>query len=97
MFDICTILGVTASKPERYVPHRWLSVLDVALDTLRLFDSDSVFYHAYLPGSDKKLYADTVKEILDKHEVSASGKESITAFQRSLQKKFSTFTKKGKD
>ena len=69
----------------------------MALDTLRLFDSYSVFYHAYLLGSDKKLYADTVKEILDKHGVSATVKESIAAIQRYLQKKFLTFTKEGKD
>lgn len=35
---ICSVLGIKFTNPQRYVPHRWLSVYDVTVDTIRLFE-----------------------------------------------------------
>lgn len=52
--EIGHILGIHTSRPERYVPH--LSVLEVSLDTLHLWD---VFiYYAFLNRGTRK-YTET--------------------------------------
>ncbi|XP_073672222.1 uncharacterized protein [Paramisgurnus dabryanus] len=43
--EISIILGIHASRSERYIPHRWLSVLDVSLDTLRMWDAFVILSH----------------------------------------------------
>ncbi|KAK9976852.1 hypothetical protein ABG768_018673 [Culter alburnus] len=64
--EISIILGIHASRPERYIPHRWLSVLDVSLDTLRLWDAFVIFYYAFLGNEDRATYKDIVNGILEK-------------------------------
>lgn len=97
LFDLCQILGIKATTPERYVPHRWLSVLDVALDTIRLFDAYTLFYYSFLRLEDRKLYTEIVNDIMQKRLVSETGKKSVTEIQLYLRKKFPSFTKEGKD
>lgn len=94
--EICVILGLKPTAPERYVPHRWLSVLDVAFDTLRLFDAYTLFYYSFLPADDMSVYLDVMKEVLERCSVSAEGKQNIIEMQRSLRQKFSSFTKEGR-
>ena len=36
---ICELMDVKYTVPQRFLRHRWLSVLDSSEDTLRLFDS----------------------------------------------------------
>lgn len=57
--EISIILGIHASRPERYIPHRWLSVLDVSLDILRLWDAFVIFYYAFLGNEDRATYKDS--------------------------------------
>lgn len=42
--DLCIILGLEPSSPSRYVPHRWLSILDVTKRVLYLSDALNLFY-----------------------------------------------------
>lgn len=69
LFDICAILGIKAIAPERYVPHRWLSVLDVATDTVHLFDAYTVFYYSFLSQKDQELHGDILDKIYKQREV----------------------------
>ena len=95
-FEICMILNIKPTIPQRYVPHRWLSVLDVALDTLRLQDALTLFYYSFLSIADQKLYEDIVHQILDAHKVNDKGRATIKSHNVVLRKKFSSFTKEGK-
>lgn len=90
LFDICIILGIKGSMPERYVPTRWLSILDVALDTLRLMDAFMLYNFSFLSSKDKKLYMDYVQEIFVRRKVSEVGQTNIKQIQVVLQKKVSS-------
>ncbi|KAK7487557.1 hypothetical protein BaRGS_00021259 [Batillaria attramentaria] len=97
LFDICLVLNIKPSTPERYVPHRWLSVLDVSLDTLRLLDAYTLYYSSFLREKDQSVYEEVVEEILARCQVSEKGRKEIKKIQAGLRKKWSTFTKEGKD
>lgn len=43
MEEICLMLGVKFTMPQRYVSHRWLSVYDVTMNTHRMFDALAIF------------------------------------------------------
>ena len=95
--DLCEILGIKPTKPERYVPHRWLSVLKVTMDTLRLFDAFTLFYYSFLPADDKCLYADVLEEVLSRREVSSVGRKTVKKVQTTLAAKVRTFIKEGRN
>lgn len=70
--EICTILSVKYTNPEQYIPHRWLSVYDVAVDTLRLLDAYTLFYFGFLSQQDRTLYFPLVLEIFRRKEIIAN-------------------------
>ena len=43
LMELCSLLNITFTMPERYSDTRWLSVYDVAVDTLRLMDVYTLF------------------------------------------------------
>ena len=53
---ICEALGIKGTTPENYVPHRWVSVYDVSVDTERMWDAYYVFYFSFLTNDDVELY-----------------------------------------
>ena len=55
--EMCLLLGVKFTVPERFVPHRWLSAHDLAVSTIRLLDVLKVFYFSFLSKNDKKTYS----------------------------------------
>lgn len=57
MEEICLMLGVKFTMPQRYVSHRWLSVNDVTMNTHRMFDALAIFFtiHGSLPWALTKL------------------------------------------
>ena len=75
MSSICSILGIKYTMPQEYISHRWLSVYDTAVDTLRLFDALTVFYHPFLSPTDKALYLVDVVAVHRRHRVTDEGKE----------------------
>lgn len=42
--ELCQILGIRYTVPERFLSHRWLSAYDVSVSTLRLWYAYRVFY-----------------------------------------------------
>ena len=60
--QLCSLLGITPSSPMQYAPHRWLSVLHVSVDTVRLINALTVYYSSYLQPSSHKIYREYVKE-----------------------------------
>ncbi|XP_076440671.1 uncharacterized protein LOC143280062 isoform X1 [Babylonia areolata] len=97
--DVCQVLGIKPTTPQQYIPHRWLTVLDVAADTLRLMDGLTVYYFSFLSSSDQTLYAEIFEDVLGRIRCSVSdtGKKTVRQIQSTLAKKFRTFTKDGKE
>lgn len=54
--EVCKLIGVKYTVPQRYISHRWLSVYDVALDHVRLSDALILFYYSFLSKEDRALY-----------------------------------------
>lgn len=75
--EICEILGIKYSIPQRFVSHRWLSVYDVTVDTNRLFDAATVFYFPMLMKEEHRQHLPTVVEIYKRLNVSEASKERI--------------------
>ena len=90
-------LGVKYTMPERYVPHRWLSVFDVSVDTSRLMQAYIVFYFGFLDKRDQSLYKEKVDEILDDCKVSVQARRKIETHHSHMAKKIKTLTKDGKE
>ena len=61
--EICSILKIKFSKPARYVPHRWLSMLDVAVGFQRMMPAYIVFYSCFVMESNE------VREVLKLHDL----------------------------
>ena len=85
--EICTCLRIKFTSPECYVATRWLSVLDVTIDTLRLLDAYTIFYHAFLNRADRDLYLHLFMEIYRRKNVSQESRKSILDIKQKLQKK----------
>ena len=82
------MLGIKYTMPELYVPHRWLSVYSVVVDTLRLLDALTVFYFGFLPKSDRTHYFPRVVEILKRRScTSAEQKAQLQTTWETLSKK----------
>ncbi|KAG1930781.1 hypothetical protein F2P79_022099 [Pimephales promelas] len=94
--EICSIFGIHFSRPECYIPHRWLSVLDVSLETLRMWDALVLFYYAFLSNEDKCTYKDVVSAILQKREVQETGRARIKELWKELGNRSKNFTNEGK-
>lgn len=94
--DMCTILGIKSSTPMEYIPHRWLSVLPAALDTLRMFDVLVLFYFSYLKESDKELYQEVVDAVLDKYKIHQESRKVVLELQKTIKKTFASATSVGK-
>ncbi len=94
--EICSILGIRFSRPECYVPHRWLSVLDVSLETLRMWDALVMFYYAFLDKENKSTYKDIVNAILQKWNVQEAGRIRIKELWNELGNRQKNFTNEGR-
>ena len=61
--EICELLGIKYTTPERFLEQRWLSVYDVSLSTEILMDAYIVCYHSFLSKEDKTVYTEILVEI----------------------------------
>ena len=97
LWDNCTALGISPTSPERYVPHRWLSVFNVCLDTSRLFDAYTVFYYSFLPPEHHQEFKPVLQEVLNRAGLSSACRDKVKGIQADIQKKWSGSTKEGKE
>ena len=93
--EICFLLGVSYTMPERYVPTRWLTVYDVSMDALRLLDAYTVFYYSFLPSADRVTFLRHCVEIYARLNLSPQVKDRIRDIQGQLSRK--NMTAQGKD
>ena len=85
--DICEYLSITYRRPEIFVVTRWLSVYDVTLSTIYMFDVYAIFYFSFLRKEDKKLYKSILNTIYSHHKLSDEVKTHIGAHQNELKRK----------
>ena len=84
---LCEYLSVTYRRPEMFVATRWLSVYDVTLSTIYMFDVYDIFYFPFLRKGDKKLYKSMLNTIYSQHKLSDEVKTPIGAHQNELKRK----------
>lgn len=93
--EICFLLSIRYTMPERYVPTRWLTVYDVAIDTLRLMDAYTLFYYSFLPADERLPFMRHCVEIYSRLNVSHEVRDRIRSIQCQLRQK--NMTKEGKE
>ncbi|XP_023930192.1 uncharacterized protein LOC112041353, partial [Lingula anatina] len=94
--EICLLLGLKFTMPERFVNHRWLSCFDVSSGTQRLFDAYTVFYYSFIPKDEKPLYTSVVASILSHRNINPEAKTRIRELQTEISNKVKTLTADGK-
>ena len=77
------------------VATRWLSVYDVTLSTIYMFDLYVIFYFSFLRKEDKKLYKSILNTIYSHHKLSDEVKTRTGAHQNKLKR--TKLTKPGKE
>ena len=80
--DICEYLSITSRRPEIFVVTRWLSVYDVTLSTIYMFDVYAIFYFSFLRKEDKKLYKSILNTIYSHHKLSDEVKTHWSSSKR---------------
>ncbi|XP_064653112.1 uncharacterized protein LOC135503467 [Lineus longissimus] len=93
--EICLVLGIKFTMPERFVNHRWLSCYDVSLGNIRLFDCYRLMYYGFLSKADMVTYSNVLDEIFTKYEVSDTARKQIRKLHGVLGAK--NMTKEGTD
>lgn len=94
---ICDAVGIKGTVPERYVPHRWLSVYDVCVDTSRMLDALVLFYYSFVSATDRAKHLSLIQEVYSKHGTSKSTQKAIETLQDKVGKKVKTMTQLGKE
>ena len=95
--EVCNFVNLKATAPERFVSHRWLSVYDISLDTIRLLDAFILFYFGFLSDSDQVLYKKKFVNILQTKSVSAQAQKRIEQLHTLMKAKKKTMTSDGKN
>ncbi|CAL4066119.1 unnamed protein product [Meganyctiphanes norvegica] len=85
--DICDILYIKFTMPDRFLKHRWLSVYDVTMSTNRLYEAYFVFFFSCIPDKDKRDYKDLLNKIYVAKHVDEDGKSKIKVIQSEIKKK----------
>ena len=93
--EMCECLDISYRRPEMFVSTRWLTVYDISISTIYMFDVYVVLYFSFLNKQDKKLYQSRFNGIYSRHEISEESKARIEASQNVLSKK--RLTKEGKE
>lgn len=95
--DICLALEILPSSPKNYVPHRWLCIVEVVADTLRIFDALIVFYFSFLETTDQDLYKIYVSQIFQSRIVSQQTQLAIRKIQLEAKTTMKSATKDGQE
>lgn len=85
LMNICEIIGISYSKPARFIPHRWLSAYDLAQNTKILFDAYLIFYYSFLEGDDRSIYKEEMDRIMK--EIKSSDKTKLKQIQAAISNK----------
>ena len=79
MEEVCLMLGIKFTMPQRYISHRWLSVYDVTIDMLRMFDAYTLFYYSWVVAMDidKAKHMPVVVEVYHRLKVTKESRDRV--------------------
>lgn len=92
---IGTLIGISFTAPQLYCSTRWLSIYDVVVDTIRMFDLYLVTYFTFMKQLDREHHLPLLFGIYKRRNVSAESKAMIREVCDDLRKKI--MTPEGKD
>lgn len=92
---LCNILDVKYTAQDNYVPHRWLSVYDIAMCTLRLFNVYMLYYYAFLPNDEKQDYGELLEPMI-MGSLTSENRSKIANINKSSETKIKSLTEAGK-
>ncbi|KAI0224220.1 hypothetical protein LSAT2_024763, partial [Lamellibrachia satsuma] len=82
--EICSILGIKFTMPERFLNHRWLSCYDACSSNMAMMDAFHIFYYSFLELEDKIFFKEPAKNILDDRNVSPQGVQRVKQIWKEL-------------
>ena len=85
---ICKELGIHFVLPERFLDHRWLSVLDVSYSIWPMIAAYLVYFYARLPEVDERTYSKLIKEeVFEELTINEASQRNIAAIQKNIKKR----------
>ena len=88
--EVCFLLNLPVSYPQRFVSHRWLNVLLRVEETLSLMSGLLVYYYAFIPEKDEKKFEKIIEDIMEEREVSDTARERLSSIRKDLKKERGT-------
>ena len=85
--EICFLIDIKFTMPERFISHRWLSCYDVSLSNLVKLDAYSIFYFGFLTADNKDKYKHILDDVYRRRKVSEQAKEVISGIHVKLAAK----------
>ena len=96
LMELCCLLNITFTMPERYSDTHWLGVYNVAVDTLRLMDTYTLFFYPFLQPLDRVHYLHICVEIYKQHNLDDGAQDAVRSIQGKLRVKKMTAEGKGR-
>lgn len=90
LHEICDHLGIAFTVPARFVPHRWLSVYDICISTLRLYPAFLILYFGFMTTEDQTVYKDMLMALYEVHSIGPRAQKRISNIHKILSSKSST-------
>ena len=85
--DLWKHLEITYRQPEMYAATCWLSVYEITISNIYIFDVLVVLYHSFLSDDDSKLYKSRLDTIYTRRKVTEESKKAIKKHQTFLKNK----------
>ena len=85
--EVCELLNIKYTTPERFLEHRWLSAFDLSSSTSILMDAYLVIYHAFLSKEDKSSYLSRLVEMFQRRNVGKEARDRLREIRAELSKK----------
>lgn len=88
--EICEMLSLPYTIPQRFLSHRWLSCYDVSAPNIVMMDAFRVMYYGFMKKADRSLYKTPIQNILTERGVSVNGKLRVKEIWEELANKSMT-------
>jgi len=85
--EICMMLGIKFTMPQRFLHHGWLSCYDVCSSNMTMMDAFKAFYYSFLEAGDKALFKEIMMNILVTKNVSPKGVQRVKEILKNLDKR----------
>ena len=88
--ELCDIIGIKFTMPDKFCEHRWLYALDCSYGTWRIYPAYIIYFYAKLPVLDERIYSKLMNEVYDELNLDEDGKRKVLVVQSKIRnRKFS--------